>query len=745
MDIKWKKSKTFLSYFSFLLGITLLFHSIFAILGRTNGGIYLQQELQYVLEKENDYQNTEEFKIFISDRLKNFLTMAITGFIFKDNEHEDYYNNTKADANYRVHYVLDYFRKKFSSESEYYPKKAGEFHRIIKDDKNLLYSIYYDNKILYSNAYGYSLDGATKHFPSGYNFLLYFDGNKAIITKDDKDEIWYIPKYYSATTNRSTEKVQICMAVSEVPTPYFIKNYFNSFYTDTNNSFLYHLYQNEKEIQKEIQKLYLSYLISGIAGIIFLVLYGILRSYKKIGDSWFAHLCHKVLLEFKILIFLFLIGYTIYQIFCQNPDIYWILRYENIYDYSSYLGREIWASVFQVENCILSLFWFSYFIWNERRYYKPLWQQSIIYHFLKNSSQSFPFIQKVSRQYKIIFWSEFFLAACVAIIFLILGIKTPYYTSIFLYLGFGILFILLGFIIIIRYIFTRHQMMLLHDVNSLMKQISAIHNGNLTTPLSEPENIEFSEAVQDLNDIQYGMEIALKEQMQSEQLKVELVSNVSHDIKTPLTSIISYVDLLKQEDLPENLKDYVKILDDKAQRLKAMVQDVFDISKAASGQLNIHLEQLDFGKLLEQTLADMQETISLSSFSIKTDIPPVPIYILADGQRLYRVFQNLIQNALQYSLENSRIYISLKSEGNFAAVSIKNTSKSEIDENINYIERFVRGDNSRSDGGSGLGLSIAQSFTQACNGNFSVETIADLFVVTVEFPQIKNTSQAIEA
>ncbi len=735
MDIKWKKSKTFLSYFSFLLGITLLFHSVFAILGRTNGGIYLKQELQDVLE--NDYQNTEEFKIFISDRLKNFLTMAIISTVFKEDEYENYYNGIYGDnIHFHRNYVID-------DESEYGPKTASKFHQIIQDDKNLLYSIYYDNRILYSNAYGYSLDGPTKLLPSGYNFLLYFDGNKAIITKDNKEEIWYIPRYYDDATGKNTEKVQICMAVSEVPSPYFVKNYFNLFYTDTNNSFLYHLYQNAKETQKEIQKLYLSYLIISIVGILFLVLSGILRRYKKIGDTWFAHLCHKFLLEFKILIFLFLIGYTTYQIFCQNTDIYWILKYENIYDYSSYLGREIWAGIFQVEKCILTLFWFSYFIWNERRYYKPLWQQSIIYHSLKNSSQSFPFIQKVSRQYKIIFWSEFFLAVCVATIFLIFGIKT--YSSIFLYLGVGILFMLLGFIIIIRYIFTRHQMILLNDVNSLMNQISAIHSGNLTTPLSEPENIEFSEAVQDLNDIQYGMEIALKEQMQSEQLKVELVSNVSHDLKTPLTSIISYVDLLKQEDLPENLKDYVKILDDKAQRLNEMVQDVFDISKAASGQLSVHLEQLDFGKLLEQTLAEMQETISLSSFSIKTDIPPVPIYILADGQRLYRVFQNLIQNALQYSLEGSRIYITLKSEGNFATVSIKNTSKSEINENINYIERFVRGDNSRSDGGSGLGLSIAQSFTQACNGKFSVETIADLFVVTVKFPQIRSASQAIEA
>ena len=139
-------------------------------------------------------------------------------------------------------------------------------------------------------------------------------------------------------------------------------------------------------------------------------------------------------------------------------------------------------------------------------------------------------------------------------------------------------------------------------------------------------------------------------------MKVELVSNVSHDIKTPLTSIISYVDLMNQEpDLPEHVKDYVKILESKSQRLKSMVQDVFEISKAASRQLPVNIDTLDLGKLIRQTLADMSESIERSTLSIKTRIPEEPVLIKADGQRLYRVFQNLLQNALQYSMEHSRI------------------------------------------------------------------------------------------
>ena len=237
-----------------------------------------------------------------------------------------------------------------------------------------------------------------------------------------------------------------------------------------------------------------------------------------------------------------------------------------------------------------------------------------------------------------------------------------------------------------------------------------------------------------LEDIRHGMAMAVDEQMKSERMKVELIANVSHDIKTPLTSIISYVEILKQEEgLPDYVKDYIKILDEKSQRLHQMVQDVFAVSKAASGELPMQMEELDFGKLLWQTLADMEEQIMGSDVTFRTEIPDAPVMILADGQRMYRVFQNLFQNAIKYSLQGSRVYVTLEVEGQLAQASVKNTSRQEIDKSRDFAERFTRGDQSRTDGGSGLGLSIAQSFTEACGGEFSWETDADLFVVRVLF------------
>ena len=214
-----------------------------------------------------------------------------------------------------------------------------------------------------------------------------------------------------------------------------------------------------------------------------------------------------------------------------------------------------------------------------------------------------------------------------------------------------------------------------------------------------------------------------------------LFRSVSHDIKTPLTSIISYAELLRQEkELPQHVKEYIQILGEKAERLRGIVQDVFEISKATSGQLPMQMEMLDMGKLLRQTLADMNDQISQSTLVIRTSIPEQPVSVTADGQRLYRVFQNLLQNALRYSLEGSRVYLSLTEEDGRAVARIKNTSGVELSDGKDFTERFVRGDASRTDGGSGLGLSIAKSFTEVCGGKLTVETDADLFTVTVSFP-----------
>lgn len=276
---------------------------------------------------------------------------------------------------------------------------------------------------------------------------------------------------------------------------------------------------------------------------------------------------------------------------------------------------------------------------------------------------------------------------------------------------------------------------LLRDLVPLTDQLSTLRSGGAAQPLTLPEGSDLSAAAGDLNRVQEGLRSAVAEQMKSERMKVELIANVSHDLKTPLTSVVSYAALLgEEEDLPPHVKDYIRILNEKARRLQVMVQDVFEVSKAASGELPLHMEQLDLTRLLDQTMADMDETIRRSGLTFRTTLPSNPVWITADGDRLYRVFQNLIQNALRYSLEGSRVYVTLEVIEGRAVARLKNTSRDELPSGVDFTARFVRGDVSRTDGGSGLGLAIASSFTAACGGTLRVETDADLFTVEVTFP-----------
>ena len=246
-----------------------------------------------------------------------------------------------------------------------------------------------------------------------------------------------------------------------------------------------------------------------------------------------------------------------------------------------------------------------------------------------------------------------------------------------------------------------------------------------------------------LNMIRTGIQKAVEEGIKADRTKVELITNVSHDIKTPLTSIISYVELLKREpDLPPHVMDYIKTISQKADRLNHIVQDVFEVSKAATGNISLDLEDLDIGKLLQQTFGEMEEDLRQSTLAWRVDIPDTPMLVHADGQRLYRVFQNLIRNCDQYALEGSRVYVNLTAQpnpagGGLATVMIRNISRNEITMDADHLTaRFVRGDQNRTTEGSGLGLSIAKSFTEACGGRFNVHTDGDLFIVTVQFPLV---------
>lgn len=276
----------------------------------------------------------------------------------------------------------------------------------------------------------------------------------------------------------------------------------------------------------------------------------------------------------------------------------------------------------------------------------------------------------------------------------------------------------------------------LRDWNVLMAQIAEMYGGNLNAVNHVPPTSNLYDCAMQLNMIRTGIQKAVEEGTKADRTKVELITNVSHDIKTPLTSIISYVELLRKEpDLPPHVMDYIHTISRKADRLSSIVQDVFEVSKAATGNITLNLEDLDIGKLLQQTFGEMDETLRASQLAWRIDIPETPILVHADGQRLYRVFQNLIRNCAQYSLEGSRAYVTLTAQNGAALVSIRNISRNEITMNSDDLTaRFVRGDQNRTTEGSGLGLSIAKSFTEACGGKFSVHTDGDLFIVTVQFP-----------
>ena len=276
----------------------------------------------------------------------------------------------------------------------------------------------------------------------------------------------------------------------------------------------------------------------------------------------------------------------------------------------------------------------------------------------------------------------------------------------------------------------------LRDYGKLMEQVEQMYKGDLDAMNHLPATSPLYDSAMQLNMIRDGIRIAVEEGIKSERTKVELITNVSHDIKTPLTSIISYIELMKTEpDLPPHMQDYLKIVSQKADRLRHMLQDIFDVSKAATGNITLMPEYIGLDKLLRQTLGDMDGVMNDSELTWRVQIPQEDFPVYADGQRMYRVFQNLIKNAAQYALEGSRVYVELQKQGQNAVVTIQNISKYELTmDGDSLTARFVRGDDSRSTSGSGLGLSIAKSFTEACGGTFHVTVKGDLFTVMITLP-----------
>ncbi len=659
-------------------------------------------------------------------------------------------------------------------------------------DKNLRYAVIYQNKLLYTNIDGYE-DQINKTWDGGdfstqlsaeeYNFSLWFNkgsDGKVQITKDGKpvdvygngvytdESLWFVPGYTNFSIDESTKEAVIFLAAAKEPRLYVVGNYAD------NGSAQYggRLYYIRQNLLDKVARLRFYCILLGWA-LALLLLAFLLRKQKSKAHEAILRLTGRLFLELKFLLFLLLPLSLLLPMGARLlRTIFRYLRESgmSLKEGGGYLFWELGVSIeWSGSSFLLALiFWLLYFgildLRGNRGRHKKL-----ILGSLRTKDLNLPLQKKMVKRYRLALISGLLLPLLVLAVIILTAFpdgwglnQAALYTTVWdgswessweycgEYGGPGstgalllmrvvpvILLLLLVFCGILFVIYAKQNRRLAEDIAALTGQIGKIREGGLTEALTLPEDSDLKSAAQDLNELQQGMETALQRQMRSERMKVELVSNVSHDIKTPLTSIISYVELLKQEEnLPEHVKEFIRILGEKSERLKSIVQDVFEISKATSGQLSVKLEELDLAKLLRQTLADMSGQIEESGLTLKLSLPEEPVPILADGQRLYRVFQNLLQNALKYSLAGSRVFLSLTEERGRALVRIRNTSGTELDDTKDFTERFVRGDASRTDGGSGLGLSIAKSFTEACGGSFRVETDADLFTVSVSFPQI---------
>lgn len=274
---------------------------------------------------------------------------------------------------------------------------------------------------------------------------------------------------------------------------------------------------------------------------------------------------------------------------------------------------------------------------------------------------------------------------------------------------------------------------------TIQKGVEIIKDGNLQHRIELEGKGEFVRLATNINSIKDGLKTAVASELKSERLKTELITNVSHDIRTPLTSIITYVDLLKFEKDPLKISEYVEVLDQKSKRLKILTDDLFEAAKASSGNIPVVFDKIDIVSLITQGLGEVNDKIETLGLNFKLNYPADKIYISADGKLLWRSIENVLSNIFKYSLERSRVYIDIEDLENNILLTFKNISAHELNISADELmERFTRGDESRTSEGSGLGLSIAKNLIEIQKGNFNIQIDGDLFKVMIQLPKFRD-------
>ena len=459
-----------------------------------------------------------------------------------------------------------------------------------------------------------------------------------------------------------------------------------------------------------------------ILGIVAMILYKRNRSYLFDNDSIWLKLSKLVPLEFY--------GFTLFLsivLLMQSIDGYYDLLTGSI-GYYDLLTGSIW--------CFLSIGYMLTvaYIFNRQinSYDNKLdfFKTTFVYRAYKLITKLYKKTLKLTRSMAL---------AKRIIILAIVCIVANVFMMIFAINDYNILIAMIASVVTIGG-FAYYVLKKLSYLSYIMDGTQRIKNGDIHHKLQLIGEDNFTTLADNINNIRDGLDKAIDSQLRSERMKSELITNVSHDLKTPLTSIINYIELIKKEEniTPEYLKDYVNVLDSKSKRLKVLIEDLFEASKASSGNIELNMEKIDIIQLLRQSIGELEEKLSEANLDLKINVPEEKVYVRADGRRLYRVLENLLSNISKYSLPNTRVYIDITEVEGRVKLIMKNISSYELNFDPEEImERFKRADDSRNTEGSGLGLAIARDLIKLQGGEFAIDIDGDLFKSIIEFDSIK--------
>ncbi|MBS5945858.1 MAG: HAMP domain-containing histidine kinase [Peptoniphilus harei] len=471
-----------------------------------------------------------------------------------------------------------------------------------------------------------------------------------------------------------------------------------------------------KEIERDVfrDQVFVQIGISVLIAAILSLLLGIFMNMEKVDGSESLRKVFKLPIELVIILFV-IFAFSAAGISSMNQI------YSNLYIF--YFLYLIGLVIVSVTVNYLVILLKSIFNKNTENY---LLKNSLIYRIFTGAISEFSNIDEENKNIKNakIKFTLVYFGICFVLFIVFLFFASLYSSALE-----GIVIPMILFGIFIYYILMKN----INEVARISRESSEIVKGNYKKNIEKKGGL-YDGIVDNFNNIGENLDLAIEDAVKSERLKTELITNVSHDLKTPLTSIINYSDLLSKDDnTADEVKEYSKIINEKSNKLKVLIEDLFEVSKATSNNIELDRQELDFNSLVQQSIGEWEDKISEKNIEIISNLPEEKLMLNIDGQKFSRVLDNLFSNISKYALENSRVYVDLSEEGG-VKLTIKNISKYPLNiSSDELMERFTRGEKSRTTSGSGLGLSIASSFVRAHGASFDIDIDGDLFKVTIEF------------